>query len=146
MQHHTDPQLRPAVPNDADELFRMAQLLATSATPQRQTFDHLLTEILADPHQYLLVAAAPTGLSGYLYGLIHPAFHANGKIAWAEELFVDPDLRGAGLGRKLMTDFEDWAKQVGHAQYIAVATRRAHDFYDAIGFAESATYFKKTLT
>lgn len=31
------------------------------------------------------------------------------------------------------------------AQHIAVATRRAHEFYRAIRYSESATYYKKDL-
>ncbi len=31
------------------------------------------------------------------------------------------------------------------AAYVALATRRAGAFYDALGYQESATYFKKIL-
>jgi len=44
-----------------------------------------------------------------------------------------------------MDQFEDWARRSADARYIAVATRRADDFYGAIGYAESATYYKKDL-
>jgi hypothetical protein len=44
-----------------------------------------------------------------------------------------------------MDRFERWAREMADAQYIAVATRRAHDFYGAIGYGESATYYKKDL-
>lgn len=105
----------------------------------------MLKVILGDPKQQLLVAEIPSGVVGYLYGLVHPAFHANGNIAWVEELFVESEQRGGGTGRQLMTGFENWARRTSDAAYVAVATRRAHDFYDSIGYAESATYFKKNL-
>lgn len=140
-----DLRLRPAEPKDVDELFRMASLLATSATPHRQPFDRSLAMIIDDDRQHLAVAATGSGLVGYLYGLVHPAFHADGNIGWVEELFVDPQARSAGTGRRLMNDFEQWARRTADAQYIAVATRRAGDFYRAIGYQESAVYFKKTL-
>lgn len=123
----------------------MAQLLATSATPQREPFDHALTALLHDPNQYVIVAHHAADAVGYLHGLVHPAFHANGNIGWIEELFVDPDQRGTGLGRALVDNFEAWATEEHDAQYVAVSTRRAHEFYRAIGYAESATYFKKVL-
>jgi len=138
-------RLRTATPDDADQLFDMAQLLATSATPQREAFGRVFGDILDDPHQCLLVAEAAAGLVGYLHGLTHPAFHANGDIAWVEELYIDPGQRGNGLGRQLMNRFEDWAREAANANYIAVATRRAHGFYAAIGYAESATYYTKNL-
>jgi hypothetical protein len=39
---------------------------------------------------------------------------------------------------------EDLARASG-AAYVALATRRAGAFYDAVGYQESATYFKKIL-
>jgi hypothetical protein len=39
---------------------------------------------------------------------------------------------------------EDLARASG-AAYVALATRRAGAFYDALGYQESATYFKKIL-
>lgn len=137
------PRLRPADTTDADDLFRMARLLATTAVPEREPFDRSLLVIIGDHRQHLVVADTGTGLVGYLYGLVHPAFHANGNIGWVEELFVDPDTRGSGLGRRLMAAFEAWAQQSAQVQYIGLATRRAGDFYRAIGYQESATYFKR---
>ncbi|WP_152360511.1 GNAT family N-acetyltransferase [Microlunatus speluncae] len=135
--------IRPAATADADDLFRLAGLLATSAVPERPAFDRALAAILADRNQRLLVAAAGGDLVGYLYGLTHPSFHANGPIGWIEELYVDEQCRGTGLGRRLMSDFEQWAADSGEAVYFAVATRRAGEFYRSIGYAESAGYFKK---
>lgn len=39
---------------------------------------------------------------------------------------------------------ERWAVEQG-AAYLALATRRAADFYRAIGYSESATFFRKDL-
>lgn len=140
------PDIRPARAQDAEQLFTMAGLLATSASPERQAFERTFAAILDDAHQHLLVVEGSSSLIGYLHGLVHPVFHANGNIGWVEELFVSPTARGTGLGRRLMERFEDWAGQTGQAHYVAVSTRRAHDFYQAIGYAESATYFKKAVS
>jgi hypothetical protein len=42
----------------------------------------------------------------------------------------------------LMSAFEQWAAAQGCA-LIALATRRAAPFYRALGYEESATYFRK---
>ena len=52
--------------------------------------------------------------------------------------------RRVGIGRSLMTSFEDWPAGRG-AKLVALATRRAAGFYRAVGYAESATYFRKPL-
>jgi hypothetical protein len=43
-----------------------------------------------------------------------------------------------------MESFEAWAHSRG-ARFVALATRRAGAFYSALGYEESAAYFRKTL-
>jgi GNAT superfamily N-acetyltransferase len=52
--------------------------------------------------------------------------------------------RRAGTGRRLMAAAEHWAR-TGGAAYLALATRRAAGFYRALGYEDSAAYFRKTL-
>lgn len=55
---------------------------------------------------------------------------------------MDASTRGAGVGRRLMADFEHWAFDQRGARHISLATRRAGDFYRRLGYQESAVYFK----
>ena len=57
---------------------------------------------------------------------------------------VAKENRRSGLGEQLMRSFESWARQQG-AVLSALATRRAAEFYTAIGYEESATYFRRLL-
>jgi GNAT superfamily N-acetyltransferase len=59
-----------------------------------------------------------------------------------EELMVREDCRRNGLGRELMSAFERWAME-RHSRLITLATRRAAPFYTAIGYEQSAVYFRK---
>ena len=43
-----------------------------------------------------------------------------------------------------MTAFEKWSAGRG-AKLVALATRRAAEFYRAMGYEESATYFRKLM-
>ncbi|MGC3994701.1 MAG: GNAT family N-acetyltransferase [Propionicimonas sp.] len=140
--------VREATTTDADALFGMASCLATSAVPDRTVFSSSLAAILTDERQLLLVAfiEGADERVGYLHGLAHPAFHANGSVAWVEELWVDEEHRRSGVGRSLMDRFESWAVHDVGAAYVALATRRAQRFYAATGYVESASYFKKNLT
>ena len=48
------------------------------------------------------------------------------------------------IGEALMRDFEGWARS-RECRLVALATRRAAAFYRAIGYEESATYFRRLL-
>ena len=122
----------------------MADRLATSAVPVRSAFDASLQTILADPNQLLLAAAADGRSVGYLHGLVHPALHASGNNAWVDELWVDEDVRRRGVARAPMTAFDVWGADPGAVQ-VTLGTTRAGALYAALGYTESAVYWKKGL-
>lgn len=140
----TDCDVRKATPGDTDALFELARQLATSFRPQRNAFERCLRELTADPSAWLAVAERDGIVLGYCLGFDHIAFYANGRVAWVEEIVVRPEWRRSGLGVRLMTAFEDWARSRG-AKLVALATRRAAPFYTALGYEESAVYFRKLL-
>ena len=137
--------VRPAGPGDRDQVWPLARDLATSYAVQRPAFDRSFAALLAHPDMLVLVAERGGEIDGYLLATSHPAFHANGRVAWVEEVMVAQPARGTGVGRQLMAFAEAWARDCG-AAYVALATRRAAPFYRALGYEESATYFKKPLT
>ena len=53
-------------------------------------------------------------------------------------------VRSQGVATKLMSPAEEWARSIP-AAYVAVASRRAGDFYLRIGYQESAGYYRKTF-
>jgi GNAT superfamily N-acetyltransferase len=139
-------RVRPATAADATAVAGLAEGLAQSFTFSAADFDAHYPALLAAGHACLLVAV--TGVEdecvGYLLGFEHLTFYANGRVAWAEEVFVRDGLRGHGIGRALMTAFERWARGRGCA-LVALATRRAAPFYHALGYEDSATYLRKLL-
>ena len=157
----------PAGPGDRDQLWPLARALATSYVVERPAFNRSFASLLADPTALVLIADHPGHPStpsdpseegsgdavaegggqvvGYLLATSHPAFHANGLVAWVEEVMVAEPVRGTGVGRQLMAAAEAWAHRRG-ARYLALATRRAAPFYRALGYEDSAVYFKKSLT
>ena len=81
---------------------------------------------------------------GYLLAACHLTFLADGPVAWVEEVMVQEGHRRSGAGRALMVHAEDWAARSG-AAYVALASRRAGPFYRALGYEDSAVYFRKLL-
>jgi len=137
-------QIKPAAAGDAGAVAGLAAELAQSFTLSRTRFHLAYPALLATGGAYLLVAVDGQEHLGYLLGFQHLTFYANGPVAWAEEVYVRRQDRGRGVGRALMTAFEQWADAQG-CVLIALATRRAAPFYRALGYEESATYFRKVL-
>ena len=137
--------VRPARPEDRDLIWPLTLEFATSFSPDRREFDSAYASLLGRPDTFLAVAELPTaGIAGYTLASSHLALFANGPVAWVEELIVSPDWRRGGMGASLMQAAEQWAFEQG-ATYVALATRRASDFYRAIGYSESATFFRKVF-
>jgi len=137
-------RIRPARETDRDGLFPLVAEFAASFVPERKCFDQAFPRVVGDDRACVLVAEVKGRLVGSLLGLDHPTFFANGPVSWVEEVAVHSELRGNGIGRALMTRFEEWAVSRG-SRLVALATRRAARFYLALGYEESATYFRKLL-
>jgi GNAT superfamily N-acetyltransferase len=139
-----DFEIRPARADDADALAGLAAGLAMSFEFSRARFDESFPALLAADEACLLVAADEREHLGFLLGFDHLTFYANGRVGWVEEVFVRGHTRGRGVGRALMSAFEDWAVRRNCA-LVALATRRAAPFYRALDYEESAVYFRKVL-
>lgn len=134
--------VRAATPADADALWALVREFATSFVPDRAAFDSTLPVLLARDDVLVLVAE-DDGVVGYLLASEHPTFFANGPIAGVEEVMVAPAHRRSGVGAALMAAAEAWAAERG-AGYVSLASRRAGDFYLALGYTDSAVFYKKS--
>lgn len=134
--------VRAATAADATAVWALVRDFATSFTPDRAAFDVLFPALVARDDALVLVAELD-GVVGYLLASLHPTFFANGPVAGVEEVMVAPEHRRAGVGAALMAAAEEWAaeREVG---YVSLASRRAGDFYRALGYTDSAVFYKKT--
>ena len=135
--------IRRARAGDAGGVAGLAGELAQSFPFSRESFQAAYPALLADDSACLLLVQGREPL-GYLLGFRHLTFYANGPVAWVEEVFVRREERGRGIGRALMSAFEQGAAAQG-CRLIALATRRGAPFYRALGYEESAVYFRKVL-
>jgi GNAT superfamily N-acetyltransferase len=139
-----DLRLRRAEKSDADQIFALAREFAVTFRPERAAFDDAFPQLLENDEALLMVATVDGTVRGYLLGFAHLTLFANGRVAWVEEAMIDGSYRRHGIGRKLLEEFEAWARS-RDAGYVALATRRAAEFYGALGFEVSATYYRKML-
>jgi GNAT superfamily N-acetyltransferase len=139
-----DVEIRPADAGDGDGVAALAAELAQSFAFSAERFRVSYPAVLSADGTCLLVAARGVDRIGYLLGFRHLTFYANGPVAWVEEVVVRERYRGRGVGAGLMRTFERWAAGQECA-LVALATRRAAPFYRALGYEESAVYFRKVL-
>ena len=136
--------IRAARAADADAMFLLLRDLATSFTPDRAAFETSFAALLSGDGAWLAVADDAGEVVGYCLGFVHRTFYANGCVGMVEEVVVRADQRGQGIGRALIDAFEQWAK-TRDAVLVGLMTRRAAPFYLALGYENSAAYFRKLL-
>ena len=137
-------QVRSARAGDARGVAILAAELAQSFAFSVAGFEQSYPAVLSARDACLLVAAEGDECLGYVLGFRHLTFYANGPVGWVEEILVRPECRGHGLGRALMSAFEQWATE-HDCTLVALATRRAAPFYRALGYQDSAAYLRKVL-
>jgi GNAT superfamily N-acetyltransferase len=139
-----DISIRRATAADGDALFLLLEDFAVTFVPERSAFEVSLREILADEDANLSVAVVDGQVVGYCLGFDHYAFYTNGRTSFVEEIMVREDLRKHGVGRQLITCFEQWSISRG-SKLVGLVTRRAAPFYQAIGYESSGTFFRRLL-
>ena len=129
---------------DQPSLFLLASQFPTPTPCSSEVFCKLLQEKLQDPMACVIVAEREGELIGYVSGSLRTAFYVGGMTAWVDEILVVRSYRGQGIGAKLMEAFEAWAGR-HECRSVALATRGAAPFYERLGYATTAGYFKKYL-
>jgi ribosomal protein S18 acetylase RimI-like enzyme len=123
---------------EAVEAFdRLLPQLSSSATPM--THDDL-TKILRCPTNTVLVARTDDRIVGALTLVMIPI--PTGTRAWIEDVIVDGDTRGLGLGSTLTTEAIRLAQESG-ARTVDLTSRpsrvAANRLYEKVGFKRRDT-------
>lgn len=136
--------IRKAQISDEDVVFSLAVDFPAPTPIDRAMFQDMWRRKLSDSNSYIGVAEVDETVVGYVSGYAHATFYANGPTAWVDEILVREDMRGRGVGRRLMAEFARWSEEQG-CKLIGLSTRGALEFYRALGYEGSATYYKKYL-
>ncbi|MEU5939997.1 GNAT family N-acetyltransferase [Micromonospora sp. NPDC047548] len=122
---------------------------ARDFTEVDEAYERAFADITADPRNHLIVADEAGELVGCMQITYIPGLGRHGaERSLVESVRVRSDLRGRGLGRRMMEWAVDQARQRGCAlvQLTTDKTRAdAHRFYRALGFVASHEGMKLPL-
>ena len=136
--------VRAARPTDLARMVSLLDLLfAIEADfrpdPARQRQG--LTLLLDDERARVLVAERADGVVGMCTGQLVVSTAEGGPALLVEDVVVDPDHRGRGVGRALLAALADWARGRGvrRLQLLADGSNGpALAFYDRLGWRATA--------
>ncbi|MFI5350448.1 MAG: GNAT family N-acetyltransferase [Elusimicrobiota bacterium] len=134
------------------EEFHRERLPARFRRPNGGYAEDFLKETLARDDSRIFVAESGGAVVGYVFLMIkempsHPLIHP-GKLVSVEQLSVDPKARRMGVGSKLMSGAEKFAKENGFLELelnVWKFNPDAEEFYGRLGYAATRTSFSKKL-
>ncbi|MGD9656422.1 MAG: N-acetyltransferase family protein, partial [Methylocystis sp.] len=94
------------------------------------------------------VAEIDTRVAGFTVSVLHDSSWTRSPICYLEDLFVDPALRGAGVGRALIQDLIDLGRMRGWSQLYWVTranNEAARRLYDKFALADNFVRYRLTL-
>ena len=146
--------IRPASADDADELARLRwDFRVEHGTPVSRTFAEFIegfrtfaNDVLADGAPWRAWVAEEEGrpVGCVWLQLVEMVPHPSRErwerpIAYVTNVYVEPDLRGAGVGARLLDAAMGFAREREVAEAIVWPTQRSVSFYRRAGFStESA--------
>ena len=133
-----------------DDCKDLAELMSELGYPCDPGDLHRRIESLAnDPAVLLTVAEHEGKVVGVVTGHILNAIHRSGPVAMLTALVVLERARGLGIGKRLVSHVERWARDHGaSAISLTSALRRsaAHEFYRRLGYEQTGLRLARTLT
>jgi GNAT superfamily N-acetyltransferase len=138
-------RIRSAASADSKQLAALIVQLGYPA--DERLIQDQLAGLASQPGTKILVADDDGAVLGLLCFSIIPLLHVSGGLGRISALVVDSQLRGQGVGRRLVAEAEKFAWNNGCARIeITSGDHRldAHAFYEAIGYKQDSRRFIKS--
>lgn len=136
--------IRSAQASDLDVIYNQICELEEEKL-NKKVFEEIFKENLNKEGTYYLIAEYNGEVVGFISLYIQKLLHHGGSAAEIQELFVDPNIRGRGIGSKLI----EYAKSIADkndSEVFEVACNlkreKTHEFYEREGLHK--THYKFT--
>ena len=149
--------IRPAHERDRAAMLSLVPQLAANGTPALRGRAQVEAADLAAVEAALLDGSGSSALfvaelESAIVGLLHLRrvrdYYTQSEITHLSDLVVAPAAQGSGVGRALMAQAEQWAREQGHAMlqlYVLPENAPARGLYEASGFTPEWLKFVKPL-
>lgn len=140
--------IRDANVNDLDSIYLMICQLEEEKLDKTH-FNDTFTRNLSNPNIFYAVAVYENKTVGFISLHVQSLLHHSGNVAEIEELFVDPSMRGKGIGKKLVEHAKTIAKKQNCEVFEVscnVRREKSHIFYQNEGLSKTHYKFTENLT
>ena len=141
-------QIRACTPDDFTSVFYLFRQLWPSLELDYHALYSVYERALSSVTQHLIVGEVEDRIVGFCSLSLKNNFWKAGYIGNVDELVVDENYRGQGIGKMLMNRIEEIAISK-HCKQIELDSsfhrKEAHHFYENIGFKSRAYLFTKPL-
>ncbi len=139
--------VRPASVADLESVYELLNQLKGSHH-NREAFERNYTQNLSDPLVHYLVAIYNQKPVGFISLHVQRILHHEHRTGELQELIIDENYRGKGVGKQLMIAAEGLARTL-NLEEIELTTRLhrtdAQEFYKSLGYSNSHLKFVKEL-
>jgi len=143
-----DIHIREALLGDYDDILALINQLYIKDNISKQKTKRLFVENIKDKETIQLILLKENQTIGFASFKIMNNIQSQGKIAYLTELIIEENHRNKGFGTRLLSRIMLFAKQKKCIELQFSSTfkrKRAHDFYEKLGFSKTAYFFWKTL-
>jgi len=140
-------KIRLAQKNDYEDIIQLYNLFVGNDRYSKYDNDSF-EKVINNPSNYIFVALDNNRIIGFATFSIRDVVRYPKPIAELDELFVHEDYRKKGIGKLLMTEVENKAKEFDCYRLFIESHydhKAAHKFYESLGYTNYGYHFIKNL-
>ncbi len=141
-------EIRICKQDDFPAIFKLLKTLWIDLDLKFETLQIVYRKAIISENQKLIVGIINNQIVGFCSLTIKNNLWQAGNLGHVDELVVDENIRGQGIGKKLIERITEIAQENSCKKIeldSAFHRRNAHSFYESIGYKNRAYLFSKTL-